>query len=109
VLEPPFPVDESERLQDLQCLSVLDTGPEQRFDRITRTAQRLFQVPMALVSLVDRERQWFKSKQGLDASETPRSISFCGHAILQEGVFVVRDASVDERFKDNPLVTHAPR
>jgi signal transduction histidine kinase len=108
VLEPALPADEQERLQDLQCLSILDTKPEARFDRITRTAQRLFRVPIALLSLVDSDRQWFKSRRGLGATQTPRSISFCGHAILQEGVFVVCDAAADARFKDNPLVTDGP-
>jgi diguanylate cyclase (GGDEF)-like protein len=83
--------------------------PEERFDRITRLAARAFDVPIALVSLVDRERQWFKSKRGLDASETGRNISFCGHAILQEGALVVEDALQDPRFHDNPLVVGDPK
>ncbi len=86
-------------------LQVLDTPPEERFDRITRTARRLFEVPIALVSLVDRDRQWFKSNPGLDAFQTPREISFCGHAILSEGPFIVRNTLDDIRFFDNPLVT----
>lgn len=106
---PPFPPDEAARLAALHGLHVLDTSFEERFDRITRTAQRLFNVPFALISLVDAERQWFKSCQGLNASETPRDISFCGHAILGEGVFLVADALADLRFADNPLVTGEPK
>ena len=96
---------EAERLQALRILGILDTPPEPRFDALTRTACRLFGVPTALVSLIDADRQWFKSRQGLEAPETPRDISFCGHAILGEGPFVVDDARADPRFHDNPLVT----
>lgn len=108
MLKPPKPFDETARLMSLHSLRVLDTRSEERFDRITRMAGRMFDVGICLVSLVDADRQWFKSKQGLDASETPREISFCGHTILKEGVFVVNDASADERFVDNPLVTNDP-
>ncbi len=90
-------------------LQVLDTPPDERFDRITRTAQRLFHVPYALVTLVDSERQWFKSRPGFDYPETARSVSFCGHAILEEAPLVVADACADPRFADNPLVTGEPR
>lgn len=103
--EAPIPVDDALRLADLCALDVLDTPPERRFDRITQTAQRLFRVPIALVSLVDMNRQWFKSAAGLDATETPRNISFCGHAIHQDGLFVIPNALDDARFADNPLVT----
>jgi diguanylate cyclase (GGDEF)-like protein len=89
-------------------LNILDTLPEERFDRLTRLAKRLFGVPIALVSLVDENRQWFKSCQGLAVSETDRDISFCGHAITGDNVFLIPDASQDERFHDNPLVTNAP-
>lgn len=105
MLEAPIPVDDALRLADLCALDVLDTPPERRFDRITQTAQRLFKVPIALVSLVDMNRQWFKSAAGLDATETPRNISFCGHAIHQDGPFVIPNALADARFADNPLVT----
>jgi diguanylate cyclase (GGDEF)-like protein len=108
VIEPPMPVDETARLMSLHSLRILDTQPDERFDRITRMAQRVFNVDICLVSLIDSQRQWFKSKQGLDVCETSRSISFCGHAILQERVFVVPDATEDARFADNPLVTEAP-
>jgi diguanylate cyclase (GGDEF)-like protein len=106
--KPATPLDETRRLRSLHNLRILDTDPEERFNRITRLARRLFGVPIALVSLVDRDRQWFKSSQGLQACETGREISFCGHAILQEATFVVEDAREDSRFADNPLVTGEP-
>jgi PAS domain S-box-containing protein len=109
VQAPAQPINEAERLQALQELGLLDTAPEERFDRITRLAQRLFDVPIALVSLIDKDRQWFKSRQGLDATETPREVSFCGHAILDKDIFQVPDAHADPRFADNPLVTGAPK
>ena len=105
---PQTPKNEEQRLTSLKELNVLDTPPEERFDRVTRLAKSLFNVPIALVSLVDENRQWFKSCFGVDVSETGRDISFCGHAILQDGVFVIEDASKDERFADNPLVTDGP-
>ncbi|NPU91031.1 MAG: GAF domain-containing protein [Gammaproteobacteria bacterium] len=86
----------------------MDTPPEERFDRLTRLAKTLFGTEMALVSLVDTDRQWFKSRQGLDASETPRDISFCGHAILGSDILEVTDARQDPRFADNPLVVGPP-
>ena len=104
---PALPEDESARLAALRALQVLDTPPEERFDRITRVAQRLFGVPIALISLVDAERQWFKSCLGLDLRETSRDVSFCGHAILGDDVLVIPDARQDPRFADNPLVTGA--
>jgi diguanylate cyclase (GGDEF)-like protein len=106
--DPPTPIDEQERLSQLRSLAILDTQPEERFDRVTRMARRLFGVPIALVSLVDENRQWFKSCFGLDVSETERRISFCGHAILNKGALVIEDTLKDERFADNPLVTGAP-
>ena len=105
MIEPLKPQDELARVTELHDLCVLDTPPEERFDRLTRTAQRLFDVSIALVSLIDHDRQWFKSRQGLDALETPRNISFCGHAILGQDALVVEDAALDLRFADNPLVT----
>ncbi len=92
----------------LRSLNILDTPAEDRFDRITRLAQRLFDVPIALVSLVDENRQWFKSCQGLDLAQTPRSSSFCAHAILGDDILVIPDATLDPRFADNPLVTAEP-
>jgi len=108
MIKPPLLHGETQRLKSLHSLKILDTQPEERFDRITRLAQLVFDVPIALVSLVDRERQWFKSKQGLDATETPREISFCGHAIADSQVFVVANATNDQRFCDNPLVVNDP-
>ena len=108
MIKPPIPSNEMERLESLRTLKILDTTPEERFDRITRLAQRAFSVPIALVSIVDANRQWFKSRQGLEATETTREVSFCGHAILNEDVMVVTDAADDERFHDNPLVTCDP-
>lgn len=108
MLEPAYPICENLRLTALHELRILDTPAEERFDRITRLARRVFDVPMALVSLVDAERQWFKSKSGIDAVETPRSISFCGHAILEPDIMEVPDALLDPRFFDNPFVTADP-
>ena len=108
MMSPPFPVDEHVRLSALESTRLLDTDAEERFDRYTRLVRKLFDVPIALVSLVDRDRQWFKSRQGLDARETHRDISFCGHAILKDEVFVIEDASRDVRFDDNPLVSGQP-
>lgn len=105
---PAFPTNEDERQDALRALYILDTEPEERFDRLTRMAKRLFNVPIAVVSLIDQNRQWFKSSVGLDVCETARDISFCGHAILNNGVFIIENAAEDERFKDNPLVTGAP-
>jgi diguanylate cyclase (GGDEF)-like protein len=109
LLAPALPDDEIERLKSLHSLRLLDTPSEERFDRVTRMAKRLFGVEICLVSLVDEKRQWFKSKQGTTHCETAREISFCGHAILNEHVFVVGDARRDPRFSDNPLVTGAPK
>ncbi|WP_372694948.1 sensor domain-containing diguanylate cyclase [Immundisolibacter sp.] len=105
---PDNAVDEAGRLDALHSLNVLDTDPEERFDRLTRTARRLFDVPIALVSLVDANRQWFKSCMGLGVRETPRDVSFCGHTILGNDVFVITNACEDPRFADNPLVTGEP-
>ena len=105
---PDSPPDEEARLKALRSLNVLDTPSEDRFDRLTRLAKRMFDVPIALVSLVDENRQWFKSCIGLNVSETPRDISFCGHAILGNEIFIIPDATEDERFSDNPLVLNEP-
>ncbi|WP_226596093.1 sensor histidine kinase [Marinobacter nauticus] len=105
---PELPPDEDRRLSALEATQLLDTPPEERFDRITRIASAMFDVPVALVSLVDRDRQWFKSCYGLGVKETARNISFCGHAILGPDAFVVENAQNDDRFSDNPLVTGEP-
>jgi hypothetical protein len=96
---------EEERLAALAGYDVLDTSPEAAFEELARLAAAVCETPMALVSFVDRDRQWFKSAIGVDATETPRAISFCAHTIEGEGPFVVADARADRRFADNPLVT----
>ncbi len=108
MLVPTKTENEITRIATLRSFNLLDTSAEERFDRLTRLARRLFDVPIALVSLVDVDRQWFKSCIGLSVTETSRDISFCGHAILGSDVFVVPDALADERFRDNPLVTGPP-
>ncbi|SCA56785.1 Diguanylate cyclase [Candidatus Terasakiella magnetica] len=106
--QAPIPENEKERLASLKRMDLLSTAREGDFDRVTRTAQKFFQTEIALVSLIDEGRQWFKARCGLDVSETPRDISFCGHAIMGEKTFVVENAFEDERFADNPLVTGGP-
>ena len=105
---PNYPHNETERLEFLKSLNILDSLPEQSFDTITSLASDICKTPIATISLVDDSRQWFKSKVGLNASETPRDISFCGHAILGEEIFEVPNALDDDRFCDNPLVTGEP-
>ena len=100
--------NEARRVATLHGLGILDTPREDRFDRYTRIAARAFERPIALISLIDRRRQWFKSAVGVDIDETPREISFCEHAILGDGVFEVRNARLDPRFRDNPLVVGPP-
>lgn len=109
MIKPPIPHDEEARLSALTATGVLETGPEERFDRYTRLAQRMFNVPIAAISLVERDCQRFKSVQGLSVSQTSRDVSFCGHTILDDSEFVVEDAAADERFADNPLVTGEPQ
>lgn len=109
LVKPGTPHNEAQRLLALRSLKILDTEAEEHFDRITRMARRMFDVPVALISFVDADRQWFKSRQGLIASETPRDLSFCAHAILSEETLVVEDALEDERFAANPLVTADPK
>jgi diguanylate cyclase (GGDEF)-like protein len=108
MIKPEIPENETKRLHALRTLKILDSSNDERFDRVTRMAKRIFGVSISLVSLIDKDRQWFKSKQGLEATETPRDISFCAHAINQSGLFIIPNASEDERFFDNPLVTSEP-
>jgi len=108
MLIAPLPPDEVERIRLLHALDVLDTDPEPAFDRVTRLVAHVLKVPMALISLVDSERQWFKSRIGIDVSETSRDLSFCAHTILDTKPMVVEDASRDARFADHPMVTGGP-
>lgn len=106
---PPIcPENEEDRLQELRDLAVLDTPSEKCLDQLTKLMSQFFDVPIALVSLVDENRQWFKSRQGLDAPETSRDISFCGHAVAQNDALVIEDTLLDDRFKGNPLVLEPP-
>ncbi len=107
-MEAPIPFDEPARLAALYASRLLDAGANQNFDRVTRLAASLFDVPISLVSLVDADRQWFGSRWGLEALETPRCDAFCAHAILDSTVFIVENAADDDRFSDNPLVTGPP-
>lgn len=108
MIEAAIPKDEAERLAELHSLQMLDTPKEERFDRITRVTKTLFNVPIVLISLIDVNRQWFKSCIGLPVSETPRGVSFCAHALLMEDILYIPDSHLDERFSDNPLVTGEP-
>ncbi len=104
----PLPDNEVARLKAVEALGLLDTPPEERFDAVVRLAARFFQVPISYVALLDKERQWFKSKFGLSDAETPREVAFCSFTILGDKPFVVPDAANDERFANNPLVTGDP-
>lgn len=107
---PPVPERERERLRALALYRVLDTAPERTLDDLTALAATVCGTPISLIALVDRDRQWFKSRVGVDASETPRDVAFCAHALTEgDGLFIVEDASRDERFADNPYVTDEPR
>jgi PAS domain S-box-containing protein len=108
MLEAPIPADEAERLAALRSLKLLDTKPQERFDRITRIATRLFSVPISTLTLIDSDREWFLSLQGVAEREGPRARSFCGHALLASDVFIIPDTIKDERFRDNPMVAGPP-
>ena len=105
---PVMPENEAARLEALHRYRILDTEPERSFDDLTLLASHICGTPMALISLVDADRQWFKSRIGIPISETARAVSFCAHAINHRDLFIVPDARHDERFRDNPLVTGAP-
>ncbi len=106
--KPSRPQNEKQRQNAIDALNIIYSPAENRFDRITKLAKNIFNVPIALVSLVSREKQWFKSSQGLTASETSREISFCGHAILKNETFIIPNALEEAEFSDNPLVTDQP-
>lgn len=104
----PIPFQEQERLEELQNLEILDSGPDPEFDRITRLAAFAMRAPISVVSLIDKDRQWFKSCFGLDVAETPRDLAFCAHTIMSDELLIIPDASKDPRFSDNPLVAGPP-
>src|SRR5882672_5805633 len=101
--------NEKQRLKVLWQYDVLDTVPEEVFDDLTELAARICEAPVAMITLVDENRQWFKSKVGVTVNETSRDISFCAHAICQSDLFIVPDAMLDARFSHNPLVTSEPK
>jgi two-component sensor histidine kinase len=107
--KPPLPDNEADRLRALERYNILDTLPEQDFDDLTRLAATICDVPIALISLVDQHRQWFKSSVGLQLESTPRDVSFCGHVVALENFLLVPDVTKDDRFADNPLVLQDPK
>src|SRR6266478_2446832 len=108
-MKTPSPKNEKKRLEVLWQYEVLDTVPEQVFDDLTELAASICGAPIALITLVDENRQWFKSRVGITVNETSRDVSFCGHAIMQQELFIVPDATKDDRFAQNPLVTSDPK
>ena len=105
---PPLPANESERLAALRSYQVLDTPPEEPFDDLVKLAAELCRTPLALITFVDENRQWFKARIGTRVTETPRDVSFCAHAILNPGVTIIPDTRCDSRLADNPDVTAGP-
>ena len=104
----PIPLNDKERVCALEGLHLLDTASEERFDRLTREAIKRFSVPISTITLVDKGREWFKSVQGLQTREGPRDISFCGHALMSEGILIIEDTLGDTRFAANPMVKGEP-
>lgn len=108
MMEAPIPKNEAARLEALKKLKLLDTPPEERFDRITRIATQIFGMPISTVTMVDENREWFKSVCGLPKKEGGRAVSFCGHTVLEDDILVIPDAKLDPRFADNPMVVGKP-
>ncbi len=106
--KPDIPLNEEARLEELYKIGILDSENEKDYDALVELASQICEVPMSLITLVDASRQWFKSKIGKDAEETQRGVSFCGHAILQDELFIIEDATKDKRFFDNPAVIDDP-
>ncbi|HTT64857.1 MAG TPA: GAF domain-containing protein [Bryobacteraceae bacterium] len=107
-MKPPIPLNEHARLELLRQYSILDTAAEPAYDEITARAAEICQTPISLLTLVDRDRTWFKSNHGLEMSEMPRDVSFCAHAICQDNLYVASDLLADERFSRNPMVNQKP-
>jgi len=108
MLSAPIPTNEKARLCAVQGLNLLDTSSEERFDRITKKATERFSVPISTITLIDRDREWYKSVQGLKNREGSRDTSFCGHALMTEVILIIEDTSADPRFADNPMVKGTP-
>ena len=104
----PIPADENKRIEAVHRMAILDTKPEERFDTLTREAIEKLKVQMSMVSILDSDREWFKSCVGLDQKEGGRAISFCGHALLATNIFIIEDTLKDPRFADNPMVIGFP-
>jgi len=104
----PIPKNEKDRLEAVKKLNILDTKPDQRFDRLTKRAVEELKVPISTISIIDKDREWFKSCQGVDNPEGPRSESFCGHAMLATEILIIEDTLKDSRFADNPQVLADP-
>jgi len=104
----PIPKDEFKRIISLMKLDLLDTPPEERFDQLTSCATKIFNVPISTLTLIDANREWFKSCQGLSVTEGDRAISFCGHALVEDEILVISDTTKDKRFADNPMVIGEP-
>ena len=102
----PIPTNEDVRLCAVIGLKLLDTKAEKRFDVITKKATEIFKVPISTITIVDKDREWYKSKQGMEDAEGPRNISFCGHALMQEDILIIEDTLKNDDFKDNPYVTN---
>jgi GAF domain-containing protein len=108
MIKAPIPLNDKERICAVEGLNLLDTASEERFDVFTREATKKFSVPISTITLVDKDREWFKSVQGLSAKEGPRDISFCGHALMEETILIIEDTLSDSRFSDNPMVKGEP-